>query len=552
MGWDFWRDVDELDRRTSDPERIAREARAGFAFTNQNFLDSSLFRRASNTQCNGGGDCGVGFACIDGRCTKIFAKNGGSWTPNSCGDDNVTWVCTKGDKSGSNDKCTRPTPGNCDKDPICPGERCCRQQGDGSIRCICGSCEQTDTSICNVYCDQHYKAFGTVLPGCYTRDMEGFGECGGNICDECKFCEDTFSGYAECVLGEQGDPFNPLPCHCFPKCSEECHVCNKDTDSPNFGDCEYAPNTCAECCSISNYECPQCARYFEGFQEHCEPIGSTRNCLSVLQEKLFAACAVECAAEDPCAPTDSFSTCVDGSAPVDPITNPGGPTGVSCPDGKTCQYTGYIEIGGKTCYLYSTWVTADIPERCKECDCNCDNDCGDCEICNEQGKCEKDPDCCDSVEDQRILYELTTNYPNASNYSGPSGCNQFGPLPTRATFCVNNGDAYELRAATELTQTYATKPDDSVRSCAAATGFVFPESTSSYPLDYYTTVYRLYKNGGLCDSTACPGIGAFSFAVDSATITASFPTTWNFRSGGVAQLRVLDVACNQCPPDPGA
>ena len=398
MSWDFWRRVDGLDKRTSDPERIARNARAGFAANNESFLGSELFRKASSTLCNGGAGCGAGFACVDGRCTKIFAKNGGNWTPNSCGDDNITWVCTKGDKSGSNDKCTRPTPGNCDKDPICPGERCCRQQRDGSIRCVCGSCEQTDISRCNVYCDQQYKAFGVVRPGCYLPSQDGFGECGGNICDECKFCENDFFGSGgTCQLGEQDDPFNPLPCHCFSKCSEECHLCNKDPDSPKFGDCEYSPQNCMQCCTQYNYDCPQCARYFEGAQHHCEPVTSGKPCIQALREKLYKQCQSDCATKpDPCAPTGSFSRCVDGSAPVDPDTNPGGPSTISCPQGKTCQYAGYLEVGGDnptTCYFYNTWVTDDIPSECEECDCNCNNDCGDCEICNAQGECERDPVC---------------------------------------------------------------------------------------------------------------------------------------------------------------
>jgi len=396
VSWNFWRKVDELDRRTSDPNRIAEDARSGFSFTNESFLDNELFRKTSNSECNGSRDCGSGFACIDGKCTKIHTRGGGNWTPNSCGDDSVTRACTKGDKSGSNDKCTQPTPGNCDKDPICPGERCCRQQEDGSIRCVCGSCDQIDASRCNVYCDQYYKTWGDVLAGCYKRDVEGFGECGGNICDECKFCESDFVGsnFGTCELGNQGDPFNPLPCHCFPRCSEECHVCNKDVNSSRFGDCQYSAQNCSECCAISNYDCPQCARFFPGFSYHCEPVTSAKNCISALQEKLYNQCAEDCATKpDPCASTGATSRCIDGSAPVDPDTNPEGPAGISCPQGKTCQYAGYVEIGGKTCYLYNTWVTADIPAECKEVDCNCHIDCPDCQLCGADGKCYPDPVC---------------------------------------------------------------------------------------------------------------------------------------------------------------
>ena len=39
-----------------------------------------------------------------------------------------------------------------------------------------------------------------------------------------------------------------------------------------------------------------------------------------------------------------------------------------------------------------------LPPECEPCDCNCDNECGDCEICNAAGKCVRDnnPPCCDA------------------------------------------------------------------------------------------------------------------------------------------------------------
>jgi len=402
MSWNFWNKVERTQRRSSDPNRIARDARAGFAHTVNQREDDRLYGRASDYGCTSGNDCGAGYSCIDGKCTKVYTRDGSNYKPNTCGDNQIEWQkCEKGQKSGPKDRCQKPTPGNCEKDPECPGEKCCRQQRDGSIRCVCGSCEQTDASRCNVWCDQNFKAFGDVAAGCYTRDMEGFGECGGNICDECQFCENDFFGPGgTCQLGEQDDPFNPLPCHCFSRCAkaDECYVCNKDVDSSSFGECVQTTQNCSQCCSISNYVCPQCPKVITGYSHHCEPVTSSRTCINALQDKLYRKCAEECATDpDPCAPTGSTSRCVEGSAPVDPLTNPGGPEGISCPLGKTCQYTGYIEAGGKTCYLYNTWVTADIPAECKECDCNCNNDCKSCEFCNAQGECQTDPECEDII-----------------------------------------------------------------------------------------------------------------------------------------------------------
>jgi len=214
-----------------------------------------------------------------------------------------------------------------------------------------------------------------------------------------------------------------------------------------------------------------------------------------------------------------------------------------------------MEINGKTCYFYNTWVTDDIPSECKECDCNCNNDCGDCEICNAQGECVRDPNCCDSVEDQRVLYEVTTNYPNAANYTGFNGCNQFGPESTRYTFCGNASDTYEIRSSTETYATWTSKPDSGVISCAADTGFTgFPESIEAYPYDASATAFRLYKNGAQCTASNCPEVASqdWIFFVEYARITSSFPTTWNFRSEGTVTLNVVAVDCNQCPEDPGA
>jgi hypothetical protein len=214
-----------------------------------------------------------------------------------------------------------------------------------------------------------------------------------------------------------------------------------------------------------------------------------------------------------------------------------------------------MEINGKTCYFYNTWITADIPEECKECDCNCNNDCKDCEICSAQGKCERDPDCCDSVEDQRVLYEVILSYQNASNYSGFSGCNQFGPASTRYTFCGNASDTYEIKGNTETYTTWTSKPDPWVISCGADAGFTgFPESSESYPYEPSTTVLRIYKNGVECSASTCPEVtpNARSLPLEYAAVTGFYPTTWSFRTGGTMTLSAVAVECGRCPDDPGA
>jgi hypothetical protein len=83
-----------------------------------------------------------------------------------------------------------------------------------------------------------------------------------------------------------------------------------------------------------------------------------------------------------------------------------------------------MEINGKTCYFYNTWVTDDIPSECKECDCNCRNDCPDCQICGTDGTCQPDPACePDYYEIQVWQYVLTITQDNCGSF--PTGTNDW-------------------------------------------------------------------------------------------------------------------------------
>jgi hypothetical protein len=134
--------------------------------------------------------------------------------------------------------------------------------------------------------------------------------------------------------------------------------------------------------------------------------------MDVLYEKIGALCAEKCEKEpDPCAATGSYKYCVNGSAPIDPATNPEGPAGYTCPSGKVCEYTGFIEGGGQTCYLFNTWTLDEIPPECEDCGCNCSNDCGECQVCNENGECETDPVCENTL--YQMQYRLVGYYNSA-------------------------------------------------------------------------------------------------------------------------------------------
>jgi hypothetical protein len=115
-------------------------------------------------------------------------------------------------------------------------------------------------------------------------------------------------------------------------------------------------------------------------------VTSFKPCITALREKLYAQCAQECPNEpDPCAPTGSFSFCEDGMPTIECNLGPRmlcpNPEGFVCPQGKTCENAGYLQVNGQTCWFFNTWVTEDIPSECEQCDCNCHDDCKSCELC---------------------------------------------------------------------------------------------------------------------------------------------------------------------------
>jgi hypothetical protein len=145
-----------------------------------------------------------------------------------------------------------------------------------------------------------------------------------------------------------------------------------------------------------------------------------------------------------------------------------------------------MEINGKTCYFYNTWITADIPEECKECDCNCNNDCKDCEICSAQGTCEPDPDCDVTVN---VRVEWGGGLYNGAYRAGGIGCRC---APSSGTYVPLN--SYTIQDVDPDNESYYFK------QVASGTTSVWPEDIcradcgieQGFPTYPYTT-YRLYK-----------------------------------------------------------
>ena len=182
---------------------------------------------------------------------------------------------------------------------------------------------------------------------------------------------------------------NGAPCHCGGSCGE-CEECNAN------GSCEYTGAGCQECCTVY-FKC-DCG--IELGRTCCQPVQTgtqfyTETCIGRCRALMNQQCSELC------------------SNPPDP------------PD--------------------------PTPDPIEPCDCNCDNDCGDCQICNSEGKCVPDPTCGICSEGQTLCEDLQTCcqegfrcvsiYSNVFQTSSSGSTSTFGSVgPIQYGFEGANGD----------------------------------------------------------------------------------------------------------------
>ena len=318
--------------------------------------------------------------------------------------------------------CSSIATGKGTNDVCCGQGRCCRM--GVYVQCYCGSCPPPPER-CSQFCTSYLAANGEPGVGC-TDD---------NTCDECSQCIDLggFNG-TTCAKKIGG-----APCWCENEgCSNKCDKCGDD------GACTTDCENCQTCHTIYKY-CDSGPVEIECCDSACDTTRGFDTCRD----------SYKCAdppGGDPCKGDCYGETFCDG--PQTP-----------CPDGASCTDNGFVSAGGKTCTIRTVCDKTNVPPECKECDCHCDNDCGDCEICSAQGTCVSDPEC-----DKE--YRYTIKYNTRGMYEGVACCT--GNTGSDLVFCGNFG----------------REPDESCTDCKVATscGDTFTNCLGCFSSDQTYTI----------------------------------------------------------------
>ena len=326
---------------------------------------------STGSGCTGSSQCPSGWACVDGICQQMGSGgNQQQYSPGGgdCDPDDPESPCN----SGGPGACQQ-TPGCGDDSEArdCCGERCCSFGSASSSRpgvnCFCGPCPPWPG--CTSFCSSYLKANGVPGPGC-TEGRDG------NSCDACTECDGNVGG--ECQPLSIG-----APCWCEgEECNgDACQKCETDPESSDYGECSLDAANCQDCATITNYLCP-CNVTLPPVTV-CKPYGAGGLlAINLAQQEAARQCQEVCAARpDPCAPECTNHTrCTDIGTGV-----------AACLEGET--QTGTLEVGGETCVFCEKCDISNLPDSCKECDCNCHLDCPECTFCNASGQCEQDPAC---------------------------------------------------------------------------------------------------------------------------------------------------------------
>lgn len=338
--------------------------RLGYGYQGDNSALGGGFGGGQGGVCYSSADCGSGYGCFNNKCQKdggslegcsglrVISCNG---TSSCSGEDD----CGSSGSSGcSSPNCGGGGGGRGGGGPEeCCGARCCRFGGFG-VQCYCGPCPPPQR--CQKYCDAFYKV--------NYRQAEG---CGNpTTCSECEVCQKVQAFWTECVPAQRG---SGAPCWCENNECYQCESCGED------GTCSPDCSTCQTCTIMYNQTCPCGGEVsVKCCNSSCIGAPSYADCLKAACGEVESDCDPD---EDPCAGNCKTVTTYDGDPPP------------PCPEGQVCKTSGNISVGGRTATLTEQCDYSGLPESCLHCDCNCNNDCGDCEICNAACECVPDPRC---------------------------------------------------------------------------------------------------------------------------------------------------------------
>ena len=142
-------------------------------------------------------------------------------------------------------------------------------------------------------------------------------------------------------------------------------------------------------------------------------------------------------AQEQCAPASSCDPCKGDCTTKSYCSDTTGPA-PDCPPGIKCTETGTLSAGGVDCTFREECDMSNVPESCKDCDCNCNNDCNECEICAADGTCQPDPNC---EEARSTWFKASIPYIyEGCSYNqevGAGGCIDLGSSGDAATSEVN-------------------------------------------------------------------------------------------------------------------
>jgi len=419
-----------------NPDRTTRQQAANAFLGNDGYLNTIF----GGGGCRSSADCASGFACAGGRCVQRSSQQ--SSTGGTCGDgtggggcggDQVQIIGSNGEILASGDavgivggvyKSYQWEPvyaadgctvtgcklGECGGglDGDCPqGERSCRYDAFGTVNCFCGPPVYTG---CSTFCTSYFSSTG--------EEAEG---CSGLACDECSYCDEIFvSASGTCRPLESGGP-----CHCKNDLIPDCYKCDENGSTvPDLDNCQ-------ECVTITNVDCG-CGTVITN-TTCCQPLGTdgltiTNKCQDLIDQDCAKACEEQV---DPC---KGICEVVSGDCGgTDDFGNPVGDCGSNSDDlnglplppvnqpGQRNTTLGYIEVPGQTPRLI--WERCDVselPEECALCDCNCNNDCPNCQLCGADGKCYPDP-ACEYSYFYEIAWSIWRYRESACNYAA-LGC----------------------------------------------------------------------------------------------------------------------------------